>query len=152
MATWQQYVDQILHKLDQKQNTWRITDMCSAAAIYGLDGYPWAYSPNFPELCYYEFDLEALGDSVEKVMVDEVDCAIEAGKGNRNPGRAGIRLGGQKYMFVAHNADDMTTQLSKRGGGGAAIAITNKAFIVALYEKENMQSDGKFQTGSECEL
>ena len=117
--------------------------MCSAAAIYGLDGYPWAYSPNFPELCYYEFDLEALGDSVEKVMVDEVDCAIEAGKGNRNPGKAGIRLGGQKYMFVAHNSDDMTTQLSKRGGGGAAVAITNKAFIVALYEKENLQSDGK---------
>lgn len=50
--------------------------MCTAAAIYGLDGYPWAFSPNFPELKYYTFDLEALGDSVEKVQVDEIDCAI----------------------------------------------------------------------------
>ena len=70
------------------------------------------------------------------IEVDEVDCAIKAGNGIRNPCDAGIRLGGQKYMFVAHDSDDKTTQLSKRGGGGAAIAITNKAFIVAFYEKE----------------
>ena len=38
------------------------------------------------------------------------------------------------------------------GGGGAAIAITNKAFIVALWEKETMQSDGLVQSGTNCEM
>ena len=46
-------------------------------------------------------------------------------------------------MFVSHDAEDKSTQLSKKGGGGAAIALTNKAFIVALYEKEAMTSAGK---------
>ena len=152
MATWQQYIDQILHKLDQKSNEWKTTDICSAAAIYGLDGYPWAFSPNFPELCYYDFDLDDGFGTVEKIKVDEIDCAIEAGKGNRNPGRAGIRLGKQKYMLTVHSSDDMTTQLKKMGGGGAAIAITNKAFIVGLWEKETMQSDGLVQSGTNCEM
>ena len=134
--TWQHYVDQILHKLDHNKNEWKKTDICSAAAIYGLDGYPWAFSPNFPELKLYKHPLEALDGSVTDVEVDEVDIAVQAGKGVRNPNEAGIRLGGQKYMFVAHDSGDMTTQLSKRGGGGGAIAITKKACIVAFYEKE----------------
>ena len=43
------------------------------------------------------------------VDVDEIDCAIQAGNGIRNPCQAGIRLGGKKYMFVAHDAGDKTT-------------------------------------------
>ena len=50
-----------------------------------------------------------MGDSVQEVDVDEIDCAIKAGNGIRNPCDAGIRLGGQKYMFVAHDPTDKTT-------------------------------------------
>ena len=38
------------------------------------------------------------------------------------------------------------------GGGGAAVAITNKALIVGLWEKETMQSDGLVQSGTNCEM
>ena len=55
-------------------------------------------------------------------------------------------------MLTVHSSDDMTTQLKKMGGGGAAIAITNKAFIVGLWEKETMQSDGLVQSGTNCEM
>ena len=83
--------------------------MCSAAAIYGLDGYPWAFSPNFPELTLYKHPLEALDGSVEDIEVDEIDIAIKAGNGSRNPNPCGIRLGGNKYMFVAHDDGDKST-------------------------------------------
>ena len=36
----------------------------------------------------------------EVVKVDEVHCAREAAKGNRNPSKAGIRFGGSKYMLT----------------------------------------------------
>ena len=100
----------------------------------------------------YTFDLEGMGDTFEKVEVDEIDVAIKAGNGTRNPTNAGIRLGNQKYMYVSHDESDKTTQLSKRGGGGGAIAITNKAFIVAFYEKDLKQSDGQNQNGGDCEM
>ncbi len=58
MAEWQQYVDQILHKMNYDTNTWTKENVCSAAAIYGADGTCWAYSPTFPELLSYTFELE----------------------------------------------------------------------------------------------
>lgn len=33
------------------------TGVCEAAAIYGTDGSAWAWTPNFPELTAYEFQL-----------------------------------------------------------------------------------------------
>ena len=39
-------------------NTWTKENVCSAAAIYGTDGTCWAYSPTFPELLSYTFELE----------------------------------------------------------------------------------------------
>jgi hypothetical protein len=45
-------------------------------------------------------------------------------------------------MFVSR--DDLTgcTQLSKRGGGGAALMLTNTAIVIAFYEKEKPFTSG----------
>ena len=40
------------------------------------------------------------GDT-KTVQVDEFQCALLAADGNRKPSEAGIRMGNQKYMFVA---------------------------------------------------
>ena len=106
--TWHDYCQQILHKLDQTNNVWKTTDICQHACIYGLDGYPWGWSPDCPELKKYTHQLDSMEGTTD-VDVDEIDCAIQAGNGIRNPCQAGIRLGGKKYMFVAHDAGDKTT-------------------------------------------
>lgn len=75
------------------------------------------------------------------VNVDEFQCASLAADGNRAPSEAGIRLGEEKYMFVARDADTGLTQLSKRGGG-AAIMKSNTAVIIAFWTKDKPASVG----------
>ena len=36
--------------MDYNTNAFTVTGMCQEAAIYGLDGSVWAWSPGFPEL------------------------------------------------------------------------------------------------------
>ena len=127
--------------------------MCTAAAIYGHDGACWAFSPNFPELTTYDFEIEDMGGNKTTVAVNEVDVAKKVGEGIRNPaGDAGIRLGNAKYMFVRHDdgGDPPGTQLSKQGGGGAAIANCNGASIIAFVGKEDKNSNGQNQTHAEA--
>jgi hypothetical protein len=70
------------------------------------------------------------------VAVDEFDICLKAAAGNRNPSDAGIRIGGEKYMFVSFEEDVGCVQLSKRGGGGAALAKTYTAIVMATYGKD----------------
>ena len=62
-------------------NEWVKENVCSAAAIYGNDGTCWAYSPNFPELLTYDFELEGMDGGKQNVSVNEVQCAIKASEG-----------------------------------------------------------------------
>jgi hypothetical protein len=70
----------------------------------------------------------------------------------RDFGPAGIRLGNQKYMFVSRDDNTGCTQLSKRGGGGAALMLTNTAIVIAFYEKEKPFTSGGngVQTAGAC--
>lgn len=74
------------------------------------------------------------------VTVDEFSCALKAADGNRNPSEAGIRMGNEKFMFVSRDDVSGLTQLSKRGGGGAAIMKTNTAIVIAFYIKDKPTS------------
>ena len=114
-----------MYKMNYDTNEWDVQNVCAAVAIYGFDGSCWAYSPTFPELTSYDHEIEDMGGNKINVPINEVDCAKQVGQGTRNPcGDAGIRLGNAKYMFVRHDdtGDVPGTQLSKSGGGGAAIA------------------------------
>ena len=122
--------------MDYNTNSYSAENVCSAAAIYGLDGSAWAWSPTFPELTTYEFPLEGMDGSIKNVTVNEIECAIKAAEGVRNPTEAGVRLGNEKYMFVTFDETSGVAQLSKRGGGGAAIAKTATAVVIALWVKD----------------
>ena len=87
------------------------------------------------------------------VAVNEVDIAKKVGgEGSRNPSEAGIRLGNSKFMFVRFDetGDVPGAQLSKQGGGGAAIANCGTASIIAFVEKDKKNSKGKDQTHAEA--
>ena len=145
MSDWDQYVDQILHKLDYDKNEWIVQNICSAAAIYGHDGTCWAYSEKFPELKTYQHDIEDMAGNVVPCTVNEVEIAKKVGDGQRNPCDAGIRLGNAKYMFRAFDETLGGTQLSKMGGDGGAIANSKTATIIAFVSKDGNRSDKKFQ-------
>jgi hypothetical protein len=75
---WQGYVDQIVNKMDYNTNTYTITGICEAAAIYGQDGSAWAWTPTFPELTTYQFEIEAFdaGEANQTVTVNEFALAL----------------------------------------------------------------------------
>ena len=134
--TWNDYCLQIVHKMNYETNTYEIENLCDSAAIYGQDGAAWAWTPGFPEINAYTFTIEGMSaaDS-KKVEVDEFQNCLKASDGNRNPSEAGIRIGGEKYMFVSHEDSTKCTQLSKRGGG-AALCKTNTGIVMATYTKD----------------
>ena len=135
--------------MDYNTNSYSAENVCSAAAIYGLDGSAWAWSPTFPELSTYEFPLEGMDGSVKNVTVNEIECAIKAAEGVRNPTEAGVRLGNEKYMFVTFDETSGVAQLSKRGGGGAAIAKTATAVVIAFWIKDAPTSTKGVQTAGQ---
>ena len=136
--------------MDYNTNTYTLEKVCSAAAIYGLDGSCWAFSPNFPELKDYPFELEGMDGGKQTIQVSELGSAIAAANGTRNPTAAGIRMGGEKFMLTVHEEDRRAAQLKKMGGGGAAVALTTTGIVIAFYEKETNMSNGKVQNGSNC--
>merc|ERR1719198_1975718 len=90
-----------------------------------------------------------MGETIP-VQVDEVQCAIQAGAGNRKPCEAGVRLGNEKYMFVTHDEESKITQLSK-SGGGAAIGTCGTCVIIAFYVKDKAKTSGSgCQTMGQC--
>lgn len=139
MSDWQQYVDQVIHKFDYDTNQWTDENVCDDAAIYGTDGSCWAFTPNFPELKEIEIDIDGT-----KIPVNEITCAIEAGKGNRNPSQAGIRFGGKKYMLTYFDPDTQVAQLVS-GSGGAAVANCATCSIIGLFDKTKSSKNGGLQ-------
>lgn len=146
---WMEYIDQVLHKFDYNTNDWAQRGVCSAAAIYGLDGSAWAWSPEFPELKAYDYPQEDMAGNVTNIPVDEIQCAIKAAEGIRNPSDAGIRLGNEKYMFVAFDDTTNTVQLSRKGGGAAIMKI-NSCMVIAFFVKDQAKETGGVQTLGEC--
>merc|ERR1740133_630961 len=79
------------------------------------------------------------------------DAATKVANGDRKPsGAAGIRLGNAKYMFIAHDETTKTTQCSKQGGGGAALANLKDATIIAFWDKTKAMSNGQPQVSAQC--
>ena len=119
--------------------------------MYGLDGAPWCFTKEFPEINAYTFTIEGMtaADS-KKVDVDEFQIILKASLGERNPSEAGCRIGGEKYMFVGHEDSTKCTQLSKRGGG-AAICRTNTGVVMATYTKDKpTATKGTYQNLGDC--
>ena len=110
---WEGYVHMILHKYNQKKQQYTKHNVCSHAAIYGADGVAWAVSENFPLLGEY-MRMQTMDDGGEaEIKVNEFQCVFGAAGGARMPSAAGIRIGDVKYMFVRHDAEYLSTYMTR---------------------------------------
>ena len=153
MSGWDTYIHQIQNKFDAATGQWAKTNVVQFACVYGHDGNMWATSPHF-QLATYEFDMPQEDGSTTKTLCNEVQSLIKACGGNRKGGQdCGLRICNQKYMFLKSSEEKGVKYctLSRGGGGGATVAITNKALLVGVWDKESDMSDGKKQNVGACE-
>ena len=114
---------------------------CFAAAIYGIDGTPWATSADWAGLNEYDHALEQDDGSFKDVKVNEFHIALKAAEGQRAPSAAGIRMINTKFMFIRN--EDNVTYLSRTGGGGACVAKTKNALIIGVWDKNAKMSNNQ---------
>ena len=141
MATngWDQYIGHLMGFYSAKKNEWTKQGVCESCAIYGMDGTLWAASDKWKGLSEYKHTVESMGDEAnETIDVNELEIAKTISTGNRNPGKAGVRLCGQKFMMTTY--DEGLASLSASVGGGA-VARTGKALIIAIFNKEAHMSN-----------
>ena len=148
--SWDSYIWQIQNKWSAKQAKYLITNCCVHAAIYGLDGSPWATSAEWPGLLEYQHDLEQDDGSTSKIAVNEFQCVVQVATGKRMPTAAGVRMGNTKFVYIRHDPDDNSVFLSKSGGGGACIAKTRNAYVIGIWDKNAIMSNNTPQSTGYC--
>ena len=138
-----------MNRFDYDTNEWKITGVCSGAALYGHDGAIWAQSGEMDALTSYDHPLQQMDGSTENVPVNEVACAIGVADGNRNPSQAGCRMGGKKYMLTYKDDEQAICQLTTVGGG-ACVGKAGTAVVIGVWKKDGKDSNGKFQNMEDC--
>lgn len=103
---WDSYIWQIQNKWSVKQTKYLTTNVSAHAAIYGIDGTPWATSADWPGLHEYDHPLEQDDGSTTNIKVNEFTAAMAVSNGKRMPTAAGVRMGNTKFMFVKHDPED----------------------------------------------
>ena len=68
---WDSYIWQIQNRYSAKTQNYTATNCCIHAAIYGVDGTPWATSSDWAGLTEYDHPLEQDDGSFKDVKVDE---------------------------------------------------------------------------------
>ena len=145
--SWDSYVAMMTNTLDPETNQYTTTGVGTFAAIYGTDGSKWGTTEGF-ELYAYEYEIDAGDGSVEKENINEVDIVKGIFEGKTKGGKAGIRLGNKKYMYIS--AYDGLHKLAC-GGGGAILGKTDKCYLIATWDSSNMDSAGKPQNPGDVE-
>jgi hypothetical protein len=146
MATsnaWDSYIWQVQNKWSVKNNNYSITNVCAHAAIYGIDGSPWATSAEWPGLHEYEHPLEQDDGSTTNIKVNEFNCAMAVSNGKRMPTAAGVRLGHTKFVMIKHDPETNVCYLSRMGGGGACVARTKNALVIGIWDKNMIMSNNQ---------
>ncbi len=126
-------------------------NVCQHAAIIGIDGSVWAQSANMPNLTEYDCEIEDETGNKKTIKVNEFVSVLAAANGSRNPSAAGIRIGGQKYIFMKHEKDPYFTQLSK-DNGGALLAKTRNAVVIGIWDKSELMTDNQAQNNPDAGL
>ena len=147
---WEDFIPHIENFYSKVKCEFTKKHTCTHSAIIGHDGVVWASSKNWPGLKEYEHSVEEMDGSATNVKVNELQAALGACNGIRNPTAAGIRMGGQKY--VMQSAEEGVAQLTRLGGGGACVAKTKKAIIIGVWDKTAMMSTNQNQNGGDCAL
>lgn len=102
--SWQSYVDNSLVGTGKVQK----------AAIFGLDGSPWASSPGF---------------SVSQPEAQEMIKSLKDGS------VSGKNIAGTKYMMLRNDKDKKAAYLKMKDKGGFCACLTNKALILGGYNE-----------------
>ena len=156
---------QVLCTYDEPANKWAVTNVCQFAAVYGLDGNPWATTKEGGfQLATYEYDQPQEDGSTKKVLCNELSAIQKACDGNRKGGQeCGIRMCNEKYMFLRN---DVTSEKVKfcvlsrgppsKNPGGACVAKTEKALIIGVWGNGSTgqfveMSNKKTQNTGDCE-
>ena len=145
--SWDSYVAMITNTLDPETNQYTTTGVGTYGAIYGTDGSKWGATEGF-ELYAYEYEIDAGDGTVEKENINEVDIVKGIFEGKTKGGKAGVRLGNKKYMYIS--SYEGIHKLSC-GGGGALLAKTDKCYLVAIWDSSNQDSNGKPQNPGDVE-
>ena len=145
--SWDSYVAMITNTLDPETNQYTTTGVGTYGAIYGKDGSKWGATEGF-ELYAYEYEIDAGDGTTEKENINEVEIVKGIFDGKTKGGKAGVRLGNKKYMYISNY--DGIHKLSC-GGGGALLGQTDKCYIVAIWDSSNQDSNGKPQNPGDVE-
>jgi hypothetical protein len=135
--SWQDYVNAYLVNWTDQNTGKSAFNICDSGAIIGnQDGTVWASTPGFA-LKTEQVDVDKEdGVGTEKVNVVEFNSLKDAFDGEtfgRTSQKGGIRINGEKYFAVSQDPDTKIIYL-KKAGGGAAIAKSNLAFVIGIFD------------------
>ena len=145
--SWDAYVAMMTNTFDPDTNQYSVTGVGTHGAIYGKDGAKWGATEGF-ELYAYDYEIDTGDGNTEKEYINEVDIVKGIFEGKTKGGKAGVRIGNKKYMYIG--SYDGVHKLSC-SGGGAILAQTNKCYLIAIWDNSNQDSTGKPQNPGDVE-
>jgi hypothetical protein len=132
--SWQDYIDNYLVNFTDANKGVTATNVCEAGALCGnADGTIWASTAGF-KLGSEQVEIEKDdGSGTYKTNLNEFNNLLNAFNNNGVcTAVGGIRLNGDKYFIVSFDADRQILYL-KKSGGGAAVAKSNLAFAIGIF-------------------
>ena len=129
--SWQAYVD------TQLVATGHVKEACMIGAA---DGSVWGMTPEFQPR-YYEADTSDDQGNPTKITVNEVNDLLECFQSYFAAApAAGLRINGQKYMWLGTGEENGVKYVrGQKGGTSLCMAASNTCIIIATSEKNSGQ-------------
>lgn len=133
--SWGEYVTHYLVDHDDPDTGRTAHNVCERGAILSsADGTIWGATPGF-KLEYYDISIPTQGGNSTMHRVDELADLMSTFGADGRPPSHGIRLMREVYQVV-HFDPDRGLMYLKRNGGGACVAKTNSAFVIATFRSD----------------
>ena len=129
--SWQAYVD------TQLVATGHVNEACMLGAT---DGSVWGMTPEFPPR-YYEADTSDDQGNPKKITVNEVtDLTACFANGFASAPATGLRVNGQKYMWLGAGDENGTKYIkAQKGSCGLCMAASGSCIVIATADKSKAQ-------------
>lgn len=134
--SWTDYVNGYLINNTDVNTGKTMTNVVEHAAIIGnTDGTVWASSPGFT-LESYKVTLDGEDGTPFEANINEFANLLDAfSKNGITSLQGGIRINKEKYFSVSMDNDRNVLYL-KKSGGGACVAKSNLAFVIATWNSK----------------
>lgn len=132
--SWNDYIGGYIENWTNPNTGLNVLNACEAGAlISSTDGTLWAATAGF-NLSSYEVTVATAKGVPEKISINEfanlADAFANYGVSRK---KGGIRLNQEKYYVISFDGDRSVMYLKKKGGG-ACVARSDLAFIIATYD------------------